>query len=80
MSKAGAITLERIERDMEKPCRHIAAEEPTYALKCIPIYQRLEREIEARRATSDVLAAARARATSKLEARTTNYAPQGMRA
>jgi len=62
MKPAGAITLERLERAMDTLCRLMAAEEPAYAEKCIPIYQRLEREIEARRATSDVLAAARQRA------------------
>lgn len=56
------ITLARLERGMDTLCRIMAGEEPEYAEKLIPLYHRLEAEIEARRSTLGTIEAARARA------------------
>lgn len=55
------MTLRRLERSMATLCRVMGQLPDDEALKLVPIYEFMQREIDLRRSTESVLAAARAR-------------------
>lgn len=57
----GPITLRRLERAIATLCRVMGQLPDDEALKLVPIYEFMQREVDLRRSTESVLAAARAR-------------------
>lgn len=61
---APPLTLKRLERAMDVLCRIMSQVAREEALKLVPLYELLEREIGSRRSADVVIAAARAQARS----------------